>query len=226
MDEHKALQVAAAVGAGAEEVLREIRLSPSDVEYWRNAILLEGLIGHADVWQELTTFLRSACSLKGARTLTPEVFRANVFLAKMSVLRSLGFLANQSQDPQRTQILSYLKDSIKPSIWEARHLAWRSPNEEEEGNRVRNVELSRQAIIALGLSGENSAGDLLKSLSKVFAHVSYDQNGIARFAIPAWNKESLTEQNVVDFQQAIQEAIQTNEALHRTPLSAYLSPRP
>jgi hypothetical protein len=158
--------------------------------------------------------------------LTPEVFRANVFLAKVSVLRSLGFLANQSHGPQREQILSYLKESIKPSIWDARHVAWRSPNEEEEGNRVRNAELSRRAIIALGLSGDSSAGDFLKSLSRVFAHVSYDQNGAARFTIPAWNRESLTEQNVVDFQQAIQEAVQTNETLHRTPLGAYLSPRP
>jgi hypothetical protein len=220
LDEYKALEysgVPDSVGA-----LREIRESPELKDYWQNAIIMHGLLGQTEVYGELKAFLEEELSARGGKpltTLSPSLFRA-----KLSVLRALGFLANQTPDQNvRTEIVSYLEDGARPGSWSSRGLVWKSPYDQDRtDNRRRNMQLSEKAIIALGLSGTDISLNFLRSLRTSLEGGRAAPGPGTGIHIDFWAQEVLTPAEANSLLSATTEAFETNLALHHESLKSYL----
>jgi hypothetical protein len=118
--------------------------------HWPNIVVTLGMLGDDRALGPLIQFLER----DGAGGPLPQT----QYAAKTSVLLSLGYLVNKTGN-QRA--LSYLKDSLQPDVWRMRQVNWVSPYH----NTVeRNLQLSKMAVIGLGLSGYPSAAEALRSL--------------------------------------------------------------
>jgi len=221
IDEYKALEyrsVPDAVG-----ILRDIRQRPGLKDYWQNAIIMHGVLGHTEVHAELVKFLEEDVTSVGAKpltiTLSPSLYRA-----KLSVLRALGLLANQTSDERtKNDIEQYLERGTRPSSWTERGIVWRGPYEKDKKeNRVRNTQLSEKAILALGFCKTDRVQEFLNSLKAGLEDATVDQSGRAHVSTASWKQEVLVQRDVSSLLEVTREAIQTNFILRSESMETYL----
>ena len=136
-------------GGNVVPTLLEMLADPQEQRAWPNIVVVLGMLGD----QRAVTPLISLIEQNPGRELDYYKFEA-----KKNAIFGLGYLVNKN-DNQKA--LSYLGDGLNPSVWQ-RRITWTSP--EHETAAERNRELSRVAIIALGLSGNPSAEKALREL--------------------------------------------------------------
>jgi HEAT repeat protein len=123
---------------------------PNEERAWPNIVMVLGMLGDERAVSPLISLIEQ--NPKGEL----DYFQYD---AKRNAIFGLGYLVNKSGN-QRA--LAYLKDGLDPSAWTKRGITWASP--EHETATERNRELSRVAIIGLGLSGDPSAAEALRAL--------------------------------------------------------------
>lgn len=178
--------------AQAVEPLAQMLQDPSQEEYWSNVVTVLGIIGNEEAVGHLLDFLNEPSE----QTLSPNHFRA-----KTSALVSLGYAVNKSGIEEG---LTYLMDSMQPSVWDERAIGWSSPF--HSTSEERNAQLSKMAILALGLSGHDRAAEALTSL-----------------------QESARSETATDFQAEVQElvaeALEANRQIASQGLAEYYRQR-
>ena len=126
-----------------------------------------------------------------------EQLKSEDFAAKSSVLMSLGYLINKSQNKKA---LDYLKEHMTPKGWQGSKLT------RAEGLQAsvdeRSQQLSTLAVIGLGLSGHPEAKNALKSLGE-----NVKALGTAKFA------KQMTS--------VVEEAMKAHESIVKKGLKAY-----
>ncbi len=126
-----------------------------------------------------------------------EQFKPGDFAAKSSVLMSLGYLINKSQNKKA---LDYLKEHMTPQGWQGSKLS--TAGGLQASTDERSQQLSTLAVIGLGLSGHPEAKKALKNLGENVKAI-----GHAKFA------KQMT--SVVD------EAMKAHESIVKKGLKAY-----
>lgn len=134
-------------------------------------------------------FFKSTSALVGPND--DLVIPKNATKAKSVALLALGYLA-----PTDNEAMTYLRASANLEVWEKRGVKWIGPYSPTKGER--DSELSKHAILALGLSGNPSAAEFLVSL----------QRGEPIRLTP-------------EFDDVIAQAIKTNEKVQRNGAAAY-----
>jgi len=116
-----------------------------------NIIVTLGIIGDERAVEPMLEVLESA-----GDQLKPEDFAA-----KSSVLMSLGYLINKSQNQKA---LAYLKSHSTPEGWQGSHLT--TAEGLQTSTDERSQQLSTLAVIGLALSGHPEAKTTLRSLGE------------------------------------------------------------
>jgi len=155
--------------------------------YQSNIIVTLGIIGDERAVEPMLDVLESA-----GGQLKPEDFAA-----KSSVLMSLGYLINKSQNEKA---LAYLKSHTTPEGWQGSHLT--TAEGLQASTDERSQQLSTLAVIGLALSGHPEAKTTLRSLGE-----NVKAMGTTQFA-----KQM---SSVVD------EAMKAHEAIAKEGLAAY-----
>lgn len=163
------------------ETLQCLLNDPEEEFYWRNIATALGMSGNPHATQPLINFLES-----GDDTLSRDSFAG-----KSAALLALGYLA-----PSDETAMTYLRASSNPEVWEKRGVKWTSPY--TPSKEERDSDLSKHAILALGLTGNPSAAEFLVGL----------QRGEPVRLTP-------------EFHNVIVEALKTNEKVQRSGTAAY-----
>jgi len=149
--------------------------------YWRNIVTVLGMSGNPRASRPLIRFLEA-----GDGGLSKDIFAA-----KSAALLALGYLA-----PKDREVMSYLKASTDPGVWDTRGVQWSAPY--GLSTEERDAQLSKYAILALGVSGQPAAAEFLSNL-----------------------KRGETLRLSSDFNDVIAEALRTNENVQRNGVAAY-----
>lgn len=137
-------------GLQAVPTLLDMLADPHEEQAWRNIVIVLGMLGDERALTPLITLIEQ----------NPEGELDYLqYDAKTNAIFGLGYLVNKSGNQKA---LSYLQEGLNPSAWTARGITWTSP--EHETAAERNRDLSRVAIIGLGLSGDPSAAEALRAL--------------------------------------------------------------
>ncbi|MDT7809757.1 MAG: hypothetical protein QOJ70_3570 [Acidobacteriota bacterium] len=158
--------------------------------YWRNVVAILGMGRNPRATAALIAFIE-----RGSGKLSREEYTA-----KSAAVISLGYLAGRD-----TRALDYLLKSVNPAAW-SRRLGWLSPYADQSDTR--NLQLTKSAIQALGLSGHPQAMRGLLELQQSESLKIYQTD------------ESLRE--------LVDEALKSNEAVRKRGDAAYTrkEPRP
>jgi hypothetical protein len=130
--------------------LLEMLADPKEKQAWPNIVIVLGMLGDERAVSPLISLIEQ--NLRGEI----DYFHYD---AKRSAIFGLGYLINKSGNQEA---LSYLKDGLDPAAWTKRGITWTSPEHQTAAERDR--ELSRMAIIGLGVSGDPSAAEALRAL--------------------------------------------------------------
>lgn len=171
-------------GAEVVPVLLAMLEDSREEVYWANIVTTLGVIGDNQAVRSLLSFLEKE---------VPETLSYAHYVAKTSVLMSLGYLINKSGNQQA---LSYLQEGLNPAAWTERRLNWKSPFHTTAAQR--DQQLVSTAIIGLGLSGHPAARESLLTFQKELG------------AKP-------------EFRELVAEAIRANEEIAREGLAGYYS---
>jgi hypothetical protein len=142
-------------GSDKVPILLEMLADTTEESYWSNIVLTMGMIGDEQTVEQIIAFIDKAIEGK---------LSTSQYTAKMTAIMALGYLINKSGSKKA---LTYLQDSLNPSVWTERKFKWTSSYHVNENDR--NVQLSIMAIIGLGLSGHVEAGESLRSLQQPVA---------------------------------------------------------
>jgi HEAT repeat protein len=137
-------------GAHVVPTLLDMLADPREAHAWPNIVLVLGMLGDERAVSPLIALIEQH---PGGEI---DAFQYD---AKRHAILGLGYLVNKNGNQQA---LAYLRDGADPSSWVARGIAWTSPERETAAERDRD--LSRMAIIGLGLSGHPSAAETLRAL--------------------------------------------------------------
>ena len=140
---------AASFDASVVPTLLEMLSSEEDEQYYSNIVVMLGIVGDDEVFDELQSFV----SADGGE-LSYDRFRA-----ASSAVISLGYLANRAGSDQA---IDYLAGGLQPDNWNDR-LPWTSPYHENADSR--NSDFTQASIIGLALSGRESGMAALRSLT-------------------------------------------------------------
>lgn len=151
--------------------LYEIRHSRAESQYWLNAIIAEGVLGHVSVWPQLREFLHADNRDWYQGRLLPIEF----YDAKMSVLRTLGMLLNHADGQAAPGILKYLEDGVRPGAWDTR-TTWTSTYDDTPTER--NLQLAEECVRALGFSGHHQAVHYLIDLEVALRRVDFPEGKV------------------------------------------------
>ena len=124
---------------------------PNEKAYQSNIIVTLGIIGDDRALEPMLEVLES-----DGDQLKPEDFAA-----KSSVLMSLGYLINKSQNEKA---LAYLKSHTTPEGWQGSKLT--TAEGLQASTDERSQQLSTLAVIGLALSGHPEAKNTLRSLGE------------------------------------------------------------
>lgn len=124
---------------------------PKEKAYRSNIIVTLGIIGDDRAVEPMLNVLEG-----GGDQLKPEDFAA-----KSSVLMSLGYLINKSQNEKA---LAYLKSHTTPEGWQGSQLT--TAEGLQASTDERSQQLSTLAVIGLALSGHPEAKTTLRSLGE------------------------------------------------------------
>jgi hypothetical protein len=137
-------------GAHVVPTLLEMLADPREAPAWPNIVLVLGMLGDERAVPPLIALIE--------QPLGGELDAVH-YDAKSNALLALGYLVHQSRNQHA---LTYLRDGAEPAAWGQRGIAWTSPEHKTAAERDRD--LSRMAIIGLGLSGDPSAAEALHAL--------------------------------------------------------------
>jgi hypothetical protein len=137
-------------GPNVIPTLLEMLADPREERAWPNIVIVLGVLGDDRALTPLISFIEQNNGGK---------LDYNRYQAKRNAIFALGYLVNKSSNQEA---LAYLKAGLDPSVWAKRGITWTSPEYETAADR--NRELSRIAIIALGVSGDPSAQKALRAL--------------------------------------------------------------
>jgi hypothetical protein len=160
----------------------------AELAHWANIVVVLNIIGNEEIVEPLINFINAGVEGTLSR---PH------FAAKSSALLSMGYLINHTKSETA---LTYLIDSLDPAVWQERGTTGISPfqtNLEET-----HLELSKQALLGLALSGNDQAAEALSALQE--SEVS--------------GQQAIFQANVIDL---IPEALQTNEEIANIGLVNY-----
>jgi len=124
---------------------------PNKKAYRSNIIVTLGIIGDDRAVEPMLEVLDSA----------GDQFKPEDFAAKSSVLMSLGYLINKSQNEKA---LAYLKSHTTPEGWQGSQLT--TAEGLQASTDERSQQLSTLAVIGLALSGHPEAKNTLRSLGE------------------------------------------------------------
>jgi hypothetical protein len=178
---------AARYGPEAVPALEQMLSDAAEQVYWPNIVITLGAIGDERAVDRLLQFVNPP----GERQLSDNEFRAVT-----SAIIALGYAVNRTGNQKA---LAFLRESVDPSVW-AQRSRWKSPF--HASDEARNFQLSTSAILALGLTGNASAADTLRSLQ----------------AQPASEAARRFQAQATD---AIAEALKANQAISSGGLAAY-----
>lgn len=116
-------------------------------QYRSNIVSTLGFIGSSRAVLPLVYFIQV-----GSGVIDAEQYRA-----KAAAIISLGYLINRNAN---ATALDYLKGGIEPNVWSKRKIRWTTAFFPDETSR--NIELAKQSLIALGLSGHPEATAILR----------------------------------------------------------------
>jgi HEAT repeat protein len=138
---------------GKEDVPKLLAMlkDPDKKPYRSNIVVTLGIIGDERAVEPMLEVLEGA-----GDQLKPEDFAT-----KSSVLMSLGYLINKSQNEKA---LAYLKSHTTPAGWEGSNIT--TIEGLEAGTDERSQQLSTLAVIGLALSGHPEAKNTLRSLGE------------------------------------------------------------
>jgi hypothetical protein len=132
-------------------ILEQVLRDPADEQYWANAAVTIGMIGHDQGVELLIRFItRGEARAKLSRDQT---------LAKTSAVMALGYIVNKAGN---RKALDFLKTSIDPQGWSKRNLKW--TGEFHRTNLERDKQLATMSVLGLGVSGNPDAARTLQSL--------------------------------------------------------------
>lgn len=161
---------------------------PAEEPHWANIVVTLNIIGDEEVVEPIINFINAGVEGTLSR---PH------FSAKSSALLSMGYLINRTESQQA---LTYLVESLDPAIWQERGTTGISPfqtNLEES-----HLELSKQALLGLSLSGNATAAEALRSLQDA----------------QLTGQQAIFQSNVADL---LPEALETNEEIANIGLINY-----
>ena len=124
-----------------------------DAEYWPTAAMVLGIIGDDCAVQPLIDFVEG----RGSDLEWSDV----VHRARMSGITGLGYLARKRGNEQA---MAYLLASVDPDTWLDREIPWLTADGDDEAARL-SLQLAGRAVLALGLTGRESAGQRLDALA-------------------------------------------------------------
>jgi HEAT repeat protein len=137
-------------GSQVVPTLLDMLADPKEDRAWKNIVIVLGMLGDERAMAPLISLIEQSAG--------GEITHSQ-YEAKKAALLGLGYLINKAGNERA---LRYLRGGVVPSVWPQRGVSWASPNHETATER--NRELSRLAIIGLGLSGNPSAEDALREL--------------------------------------------------------------
>jgi hypothetical protein len=136
--------------ASAVPTLLEMLADPREEQAWPNIVIMLGMLGDERAVARLISFAEQ----------TPDKELSYFqYEAKKNAIFGLGYLVNRTGN---RRALTYLMGGLNPASWSRRGITWTSPEKATATERDR--ELSRVAIIALGLSGDPLAEEALAHL--------------------------------------------------------------
>lgn len=134
-------------------VLEQVLRDPREEEFWANAAITIGMIGHdqgVDLLMEFITRREAKPKLSHAQTV-----------AKTSAVMALGYIVNKTGN---RKALDFLKTGVDPKTWRTRKLAW--TGEFHGTGKERDKQLAVMAALGLGVSGNPEAAQILRSLGE------------------------------------------------------------
>jgi hypothetical protein len=144
------LDRAATYGEEDAGLLLTMLNDPSQVQYHENIALTLGMIGSEQATDSLISYLNSPSRGPMSRA---------AYKARVGAVVALGYLVNRASSEKA---LSYLLESVSPDSWTQRNLGNLSRSGMSTTETTQN--LSKYAIIALGLSGHPKASERLRTL--------------------------------------------------------------
>jgi hypothetical protein len=144
------LAEAATYGEEDVDVLLSMLNDPSQTQYHENIVLTLGMIGSQRATDPLISYIN---------TPSPGPISRPAYKGKVGAIVALGYLVNRSGDEKA---LSYLLESVSPNSWKQRNL--RKLSKPGMTETQTGQDLSKYAIIALGLSGHPKASEQLRQL--------------------------------------------------------------
>jgi hypothetical protein len=151
------LPLAQAATYGEEEVETLLRMldDPNMVQFHENIALTLGMIGSERAVDPLISYINKGVGSTGATTSRPA------YKGRIAAIVALGYLVNLSGSQKA---LSYLLESTSPATWAQRNIVGLAARESARSETETAGDLSKYAIIALGLSGHPTAAAHLRSL--------------------------------------------------------------
>ena len=134
-------------------ILKQVLRDPREEEFWANAAVTIGMIGHdqgVDLLMEFITRSEAKSKLSRAQTV-----------AKTSAVMALGYIVNKTGN---RKALDFLKTSVDPQTWRKRSLAWTGAF--HGTGKERDKQLAVMAVLGLGVSGNPEAAQTLRSLGE------------------------------------------------------------
>ena len=156
--------------------------------YWSNVVAVLGMGRNPRATTALIAFIE-----RDSGKLSREEY-----MAKSAAVISLGYLAGRD-----ARALDYLLKSVNPAVWSQR-LGWQSPYADQSDTR--NLQLTKSAIQALGLSGHPQAKSKLLELQHSESLKIYQTDGSLR--------------------ELVDEALKKNQAVQKRGVEAYISKEP
>lgn len=169
-------------------VLLEMLANPDEELHWANIVVVLNIIGSEDVAEPIINFINDGSESPLSRTH---------YAAKTSALTSFGYLINRTGSKQA---LNYLIDSLDPAVWQERPATGISPFQTTLEDTY--LDLSKNAILGLALSGDKDAAVALQAL------LDSDPSG----------QQAIFKANNLE---TIQEAIATNKQIADIGLVSY-----
>jgi hypothetical protein len=131
------------------------------VTYHENVALTLGMIGSERAVEPLIAYtVDGPAGGEAGNAASHEAEPRRAFKGRVGAIIGLGYLANQTGSEAA---LGFLKASVAPAEWDARGLELGALA--EGSGTPPDLELSRYAIIALGLSGRPEAAETLRALA-------------------------------------------------------------
>lgn len=143
-------ELANAYDSTAVPTLLGMLADTTEAAYWANIAVTLCIIGDETAVDPLIDFIKED---QGA--LSSDVYRA-----KSSAVMALGYLVNKTGN---ATALTYLIESLNPTVWEEREVTYTGPF--QASTAARDADLSTMAMLGLALSGHPDAAEALRNLT-------------------------------------------------------------